>query len=93
MLLIDVDHSCALHFFVQVVIVHGVVTIFKTQELANEGQTNEYLSVSVKKINKDAQAVEDSCHSEDTITGAWCVKQTIDTQLFVIIDFIPLVVS
>ena len=34
--------------------------------------------------------VQDSCHSEDAITGAWGVKRTINTQLLIIVNFIQM---
>ena len=48
-------------------IIHGVVTIFKTQESANERRNQQ---VSVKKMKKDMQMEEHRCHTEGTITRA-----------------------
>ena len=56
----DVDNSCTLQLF----FVH--VATIKIRQMRDE--TNECLSVSVKKTNKDAQMLKHSCYIEGAIT-------------------------
>ena len=56
----DVDNSCMLQLF----FVH--IATIENRQMRDE--TNECLSVSVKKTNKDAQMLKHSCYSEGAIT-------------------------